>query len=52
MLHQVNEKNEMMAKKIKDIEVSMRIMKSDMAHKFNTIEALAGMMRNVDEKLT
>jgi hypothetical protein len=30
----------------------MRIMKADVSNKFNTIDAIAGMMRNVDEKLT
>jgi hypothetical protein len=30
----------------------MRIMKADVGNKFNTIDAIAGMMRNVDEKLT
>lgn len=41
-----------MAKQIKDIEVSIRIMKADITQKFNTIDAIAGMMRNFDEKLT
>ena len=52
VMHQVSQKNEVMAKQIKDIEVSIRIMKSDINHKFNTIDAIAGMMRNIDEKLT
>jgi hypothetical protein len=30
----------------------MRIMKADVSNKFNTIDAIAGMMRNVDEKIT
>lgn len=52
LLHQVNLKNESMAKQIKDIEISMRIMKSDQSQKFNTIDAIAGMMRDFDQKLT
>ena len=32
--------------------MSMRILKSDVSQKFNTIDAIAGMMRNFDEKLT
>ena len=51
LLYQLSEKNELMAKQIKDIEVSMRIMKSDHANKFNAIDAIAGMIRNFDEKL-